>query len=329
MAPKAVLVGISGPSSSGKTSLARLLQSIFCQQAHSFIVHEDDFYVPDNRYHCSEYACMQANSSRIPITTKRSGSPVQDWDTLEAIDMLSLARTLAHVKETGALPPRLKSIQDLNEKSDSGVSPKTVSSLQETVREKLSTAGVDASTTVVFLEGFLLFSPQSPDMSDARRRHLKAVHDYIDIHLFLPAPYDLVKTRRESRTGYATAGPAPLPQQRPSVSDEEEEEEEPDLVRDEQEGDRQQQTFWTDPPGYVDDVVWPRYVRDHAWLLSGDNGEDLTGIEGDEELVRMAGQATNVRTDVGVTVAPGRGQKPMVEVLQWAVDEVVKHCEVV
>lgn len=49
MAPKAVLVGISGPSSSGKTTLARLLQSIFCRHVHSFIVHEDDFYVPDNR----------------------------------------------------------------------------------------------------------------------------------------------------------------------------------------------------------------------------------------------------------------------------------------
>lgn len=240
--------------------------------------------------------------------------------------MLSLARTLAHVKETGALPPRLKSIQDLNEKSDSGVPPETVSSLQEAVREKLSTAGMDASTTLVFLEGFLLFSPQSPDMSDARRRDLKAVHDYIDLHLFLPAPYDLVKSRRESRTGYATAGPAPLPQGRSSVSDEEGE---PDLLRDEQEGDRPQQNFWTDPPGYVDDVVWPRYVRDHAWLLVGENGEDLTGVKGDEELVRMAGQGTNVRTDAGVSVAPGRGQKPMTEVLQWAVDEVVKHCEAV
>lgn len=52
---KALIVGISGPSSSGKTTLARLLQSIFCGlavdggQLHSFIVHEDDFYVPDNR----------------------------------------------------------------------------------------------------------------------------------------------------------------------------------------------------------------------------------------------------------------------------------------
>lgn len=264
--------------------------------------------------------------TRIPITTTRSGTQIQDWDTLEAMDMLSLSRTLAHVKENGALPPRLKSIQDLNEDADSGVSSDFVSSLKNTVREKLST--INASTTLVFLEGFLLYSPQHPDGKDTQRRNLKSVHDIIDLHLFLPAPYDLVKSRRESRTGYVTTGPAPLPQRRSSVSSNEGEKE-PDLLLEEQEGDRPQQNFWTDPPGYVDDVVWPRYVRDHAWLLVGENEVDLTTVRDEEELVRVAGQATNVRTDVGVNVAPGRGEKPMVEVLQWAVNEVVKQYEAV
>lgn len=65
---KAVIVGISGPSSSGKTTLARLLQRIFygvqldsASRAHdndndndnklnTFIIHEDDFYYPDDQY---------------------------------------------------------------------------------------------------------------------------------------------------------------------------------------------------------------------------------------------------------------------------------------
>ena len=56
---KAIIIGISGPSSSGKTTLARLLQSIFSDVAldepiprpdnPSFIIHEDDFYFPDDR----------------------------------------------------------------------------------------------------------------------------------------------------------------------------------------------------------------------------------------------------------------------------------------
>jgi nicotinamide/nicotinate riboside kinase len=67
---KAVIVGISGPSSSGKTTLARLLQRIFCgvqldsdsraqdndnnkdkdNKLNTFIIHEDDFYYPDDQY---------------------------------------------------------------------------------------------------------------------------------------------------------------------------------------------------------------------------------------------------------------------------------------
>jgi uridine kinase len=41
---KAFIIGISGCSSSGKTTLARLLRDIF---PDSFILHEDDFYKPE------------------------------------------------------------------------------------------------------------------------------------------------------------------------------------------------------------------------------------------------------------------------------------------
>jgi nicotinamide/nicotinate riboside kinase len=44
---KAVVVGISGASSSGKTTLARLLRDIF---PNTFILHEDDFYKPETEY---------------------------------------------------------------------------------------------------------------------------------------------------------------------------------------------------------------------------------------------------------------------------------------
>lgn len=41
---KAVVVGLSGCSSSGKTTLARLLRDIF---PNTFVLHEDDFYKPE------------------------------------------------------------------------------------------------------------------------------------------------------------------------------------------------------------------------------------------------------------------------------------------
>jgi nicotinamide/nicotinate riboside kinase len=44
---KSLIIGISGPSSSGKTTLARLLRDIF---PNTFILHEDDFYRPEPEY---------------------------------------------------------------------------------------------------------------------------------------------------------------------------------------------------------------------------------------------------------------------------------------
>lgn len=48
---KTIVIGLSGPSSSGKTTLARLLRTIFSVsgRVRTFIIHEDDFYLPDDR----------------------------------------------------------------------------------------------------------------------------------------------------------------------------------------------------------------------------------------------------------------------------------------
>jgi nicotinamide/nicotinate riboside kinase len=43
--PRTIIIGISGCSSSGKTTLARLLRDIFPE---TFILHEDDFYKPES-----------------------------------------------------------------------------------------------------------------------------------------------------------------------------------------------------------------------------------------------------------------------------------------
>ncbi|KAE8133404.1 hypothetical protein BDV38DRAFT_286867 [Aspergillus pseudotamarii] len=318
------VIGISGPSSSGKTTLARLLQRIFSKADESlftFIVHEDDFYFPDDR---------------IPYTTTASGKAVQDWDTIDAIDVKFLSSALSYVREHGHLPPRLKSIQDLNEKSDSGVDEETILQLQKEVvgrlcllfqqQQKQQPGSGNEGTmapvkrTIAFLEGFLLYSPPESEDKD---HVLRPVHENIDVHLFLPAPYDMVKSRRESRSGYVTSGPAPEPTslpQRSSVSDE---------VDLEGEDNRPPQNFWTDPPGYVDDIVWPRYVQDHAWLFLPEGESQKSNIlsADSQELLNQVGQGVNLRTNAGVIVAPGRGTKPMLDILKWAVEEVLNYLE--
>jgi len=48
--PETIIIGISGPSSSGKTTLARLLRTVFAVHGmKTFIIHEDDFYYPDDK----------------------------------------------------------------------------------------------------------------------------------------------------------------------------------------------------------------------------------------------------------------------------------------
>lgn len=55
MGDKALVIGISGCSSSGKTTLARLLRDIF---PNAFILHEDDFYR-------AEEECVNFNVSQL------------------------------------------------------------------------------------------------------------------------------------------------------------------------------------------------------------------------------------------------------------------------
>lgn len=52
-----------------------------------------------------------------------------------------------------------------------------------------------------------------------------------DIKLFFHAPFDTLKSRREARKGYTTA-----------------------------------EGFWVDPPNYFSEIVWPAYVKSHAYL---------------------------------------------------------------
>jgi nicotinamide/nicotinate riboside kinase len=320
---KAVVIGISGPSSSGKTTLARLLQRIFygtkiaaSERLNTFIIHEDDFYFADDKYVGTHHAISHSTDNpRIPYTTTRSGETIQDWDTAAAIDLPFLTQALHYVRQNGTLPPRLRSKEDQNDASESGVPDEVVDELKNVVESRLH--GTGKNPTIAFLEGFLLFAPPT----DANHV-LRPVHDAINLHLFLPAAYGNVKERREGRSGYVTVGPAPAPvetelhQGVPGKN--------PGEIDLEAEDDRPPQNFWVDPPGYVDDVVWPRYVGDHAWLLIADEDEKDGGksgsLDADEaDLVRRVGDGTRVRTNVGVEIAPGAGGAGMDVVLRWAV----------
>ncbi|KAF2862569.1 P-loop containing nucleoside triphosphate hydrolase protein [Piedraia hortae CBS 480.64] len=227
-----LLVGISGPSCSGKTTLARLLRDVVPETT---VLHEDDFYKTD---------------ADIPL---KDG--VSDWDCLEAIDLPALANALKHVKEKGSLPSNLMSKEDKNTVGKVAIDQKKVDAL------KKRAAAEHSQRRVCIVDGFLLYSEE-----------MKTVRDLLDIKLFLPLEFATVKSRRERRSGYMTL-----------------------------------EGFWEDPPNYVENIVWPNYARDHAFLFKDGN------VEGELDEAKLK------RLDIGA-----RSTDDMTASLEWAYEIVAK-----
>ncbi|PQE19569.1 nicotinamide riboside kinase 1 protein [Rutstroemia sp. NJR-2017a WRK4] len=175
---KAIVIGISGPSSSGKTTLSRLLRDIF---PNTFIVHEDDFYLPEEK---------------LP-----KKDDLIDWDCAESLNIPRIAETLEYVHENAALPPDLDSYQDRNSVGECPVPDEAIAEVKSQVKEWLQPGnpghGIlqDTSnpTSICLFDGFLLYSDS-----------LAPVQSQLDLKLFLRVSYAKAKARREARSGYAT-----------------------------------------------------------------------------------------------------------------------------
>jgi nicotinamide/nicotinate riboside kinase len=108
---------------------------------------------------------------------------------------------------------------------------------------------------------------------------MMSIQQHIDIKLFLRVSYAKAKARREARSGYATI-----------------------------------EGFWEDPPGYMDKIVWPNYVRDHEWIFEDGNVEGKLK----EDVVRELG--IHSQSDMGPDV-------DMETTLRWTVATVMKELE--
>lgn len=240
MTGNTILVGISGPSSSGKTTLSRLLRDVLnsSQTIHAFILHEDDFYKTD---------------TEIPV----NGDGLQDWDCLESINLPLLHTTLAHVKQKGALPPDFESKEDKNDVGKVDVDQDKLGAYKREIQQ----AGAK-ETTVAIIDGFLLYADSMAD-----------VRSLFDLRLFLRTSHETAKKRREARSGYVTL-----------------------------------EGFWEDPPGYVDKVVWPNYVKDHAFLFENGN------VESD--------YAQDVCSRLGILGMPRNAEGNMTKCFEWAYEHI-------
>lgn len=234
-----LLVGLSGASSSGKTTVARLLRDIF---PNTIILHEDDFYLPEDQ---------------LPV---KDG--IVDWDSAGSLDIAALVEALKHLKATSEVPAGFVSKEDRNDVGDSGVSAETVARLRSEVRDFLDKQFADGRTRrLCIVDGFLLFGET-----------VKAVRECFELRLMLRARYADAKKRREARSGYATI-----------------------------------EGFWEDPPGYVDKIVWPAYVEEHAFLFEGGD------VEGKVK--------EDVTQDLGIRIAPN-APCTVQQMLEWAISQI-------
>lgn len=255
-----------------------------------------------------------ADSSSVPVisvTSPEHGTrDLQDWDCVESLDLPLFEHTLTHVRDHGSLPPDTVSKEDQNLLGLSGVSESEVERLRadvedwfrRLVQESNASASSDTSEKakvkakareikICILDGFLLYPPPQPDPSTStagaagsttsttpptrseQLAHLSTLaHTLLSPRLFLASTRAQTLTRRLARSGYVTL-----------------------------------EGFWTDPPGYVEDVVWPNYARDHAWMYRG--GDVDAGVF-DEERCR----------DEHVLVCPGQGAWEMERCLEWGVE---------
>ncbi|KAI9321177.1 hypothetical protein DFJ73DRAFT_605530, partial [Zopfochytrium polystomum] len=148
--------------------------------------------------------------SEIPVI-----DGVQHWDCPESLDMDSFVKCLQDVK-SGAMNISILgdnrpviSDNDIPSEDRPGLDAASAALLAALT----ATSGDNGSMDLVLVDGFLLFD-------DPR------VLQELDVLIFLHAPYEVLKSRRDSRAGYVTL-----------------------------------EGYWADPPNYFEKFVWPAYME--------------------------------------------------------------------
>ncbi|KAG7194965.1 ribosylnicotinamide kinase [Scheffersomyces spartinae] len=164
---KVLLIAFGGPSSSGKTTAAKALQTILPK---SLLVHLDDFYLP---------------SDLIPYDEEVKE---QNWDVPEAIDFNKFKTYIDGLRTGKGLNIQIDSLEgDTPLKLDL----KGQLKFKTLLNQYPTLFNHDEETIFVLVDGFMLY-------------HDPKITELFDIRFFFHAPYETLKYRREHRHGYNT-----------------------------------------------------------------------------------------------------------------------------
>ncbi|ORX76954.1 P-loop containing nucleoside triphosphate hydrolase protein [Basidiobolus meristosporus CBS 931.73] len=165
-----VIVGIGGPSASGKTTVARYLSKIL---PNCWLIHQDDFYKPE---------------SEIPID-KETG--LANWDIPEAIDIARFMDILGEAMESDHISEYV-STELPEDPNRVHIDEPTLSHMKSQFEDHLNrTKSSFGSVRFLLIDGFIMYC--FPELV----RHL-------DVKIFIKASYETLKRRREEKIGYTT-----------------------------------------------------------------------------------------------------------------------------
>ncbi|KAI4102437.1 MAG: hypothetical protein L6R37_004376 [Teloschistes peruensis] len=179
-----LIVAISGLSSTGKSTVASYLPSIFQPPNYTItILHVDDFY-----------------KAQVDLP-KREG--LLDWDCAASLDWPRLEDAVKRWKAGEEVKEGQTNPQPNFTVGGEGFRPDNpagkTQALLETLRGEVTQAAVLSVSAkepqrILLLDGFLLFTPSTPF----------AFRSLLDLKILLRAPYAVAKQRREARSGYDT-----------------------------------------------------------------------------------------------------------------------------
>ncbi|KAI6245577.1 Nicotinamide riboside kinase [Erysiphe necator] len=175
-----IVVGISGASSSGKTTLSRLLMIIF---PNLLVLHEDDFFKPENE---------------IPY---KGG--FQNWDCVQALSIENIIKSLKNVRQNGTIHENKeikKSSLQFTEDEKNNSKLLVCKDVIMRIKDKIETWSAPGQPgyslrykRICLFEGFLLYS-----------RSTSEIWPYLDLKIFLQTSESFVKIHRKERSPYLT-----------------------------------------------------------------------------------------------------------------------------
>ncbi|KAI8866090.1 P-loop containing nucleoside triphosphate hydrolase protein [Ramicandelaber brevisporus] len=177
-----VLIAVSGPTSSGKSTVVRNLASVFGDKVA--VVHQDDFYKPDGELRKVSYDITEADGTTRTL--------VEDhWDEPEAINFDRLVQCLTEARQLGQLPEWYESQHPAPEEAVTSDLARQLWSRVES-DDKAKNDG-ERNPRVILVDGFMLL-------------HDPAIANLFDIRIFLHASYETLVARRKARPLYVTSG---------------------------------------------------------------------------------------------------------------------------